>query len=178
MAYSVYPSSRSPKEAPLTNGYSWCWSKVVMAVSLGRCTASCTGYRLEILGLGSRGQHTLHVAMHCAVHCENGRTCCGIRIEHLGRNAGAWNATFAVPSTAVVAASFQSQATTCLTDTCTAFLQNPLSYHPFRCPTNHAQRLCALRFARAKHSRLLWSVACDKAHCGKKYDRSAAKETA
>ena len=41
------------------------------------------------------------------------------------------------------------------------FAQAPL-VHPFRSPTNHAQRLRALRFAREKQSRLLWIVAYDK----------------
>ena len=41
------------------------------------------------------------------------------------------------------------------------FAEAPL-VHPFRSPTNHAQRLRALRFAREKQSRLLWIVAYDK----------------
>ena len=34
--------------------------------------------------------------------------------------------------------------------------------HPLRAPSNHAQRLRSLRFAREKQSRLLWIVAYDK----------------
>ena len=41
------------------------------------------------------------------------------------------------------------------------FADEPL-VHPFRSPTNHAQRLRALRFARETQSRLLWIVAYDK----------------
>ena len=33
--------------------------------------------------------------------------------------------------------------------------------HPFRSPTNHAQRLCSLQFARTNRSRVLWVVAYD-----------------
>ena len=56
----------------------------------------------------------------------------------------------------------QNQATTCLTDICAAFFAEAPLVHPFRNPTNHAQRLRALRFAREKQSRLLWIVAYDK----------------
>ena len=41
------------------------------------------------------------------------------------------------------------------------FAEAPL-VHPFRSPTNHAQRLRALRFAREKQTRLLWIVAYDR----------------
>ena len=42
-----------------------------------------------------------------------------------------------------------------------AFAQAPF-VHPFRSPTNHAQRLRAMEFAREHESRLLWVVAYDK----------------
>ena len=41
------------------------------------------------------------------------------------------------------------------------FAEAPL-VHPFRSPTNHAQRLRALRFARETQSWLLWIAAYDK----------------
>ena len=58
----------------------------------------------------------------------NGGTYCGRSIKHHGQNDGAWNERFAAPNVAVVAASYQSQAMTCRTSICTAFLQKPPLY--------------------------------------------------
>jgi len=57
------------------------------------------------------------------------------------------------------------------------FAEAPL-VHPFRSPTNHAQRLRALRFAREKESRLLWIVAYDKVVSREKLSQKARSREA
>ena len=59
------------------------------------------------------------------------------------------------------------------------FVEAPF-VHPFRAPTNHAQRLRALHFARSHRSRVLWVLAHDDvvvAKDGKKSATSAAKSS-
>ena len=50
--------------------------------------------------------------------------------------------------------------------------------HPFRSPTNHAQRLRAVRFARETQSRLLWIVAYDKIISKDKLSKKAKSQEA
>ena len=57
------------------------------------------------------------------------------------------------------------------------FAEAPL-VHPFRSPTNHAQRLRALRFAREKQRRLLWIVAYDKVVSKDKLSQKAQSQQA
>ena len=57
------------------------------------------------------------------------------------------------------------------------FAEAPL-VHPFRSPTNHAQRLRTLRFARETQSRLLWIVAYDKIISKDKLSKKAKSQEA
>ena len=113
------------------------------------------------MGLGFRVRRNLLVATLYAPLCESVGTYFGRDIALRGPSGKAWNAMFVARNKAVGGAYLTPRKDTYDRFPHGVFAEVHL-VHPFRRPTNHAQRLRDLRFAREQQSRLLWNVAYGK----------------